>query len=85
MVVEWDRWRCDTIRENRSRGVSPVGYWPEPIQGDARHVDYSHLEGRIALVTGGPPCQPFSLGGKHRAQTDSRDTWQVAVRAVRET
>lgn len=31
-----------------------------------------------------PPCQPFSLGGKHRAHHDSRDMWPEAVRAVRE-
>jgi DNA (cytosine-5)-methyltransferase 1 len=85
MIVEWDRWCCDTSRENRSRRGSTVGHWPDPIEGDARHVDYSCLEGRIELVSGGPPCQPFSLGGKHRAQDDSRDMWPEAVRAVRET
>jgi site-specific DNA-cytosine methylase len=35
-------------------------------------------------VSGGPPCQPFSLGGKHIAFRDSRDLWSEAVRAVRE-
>src|SRR5690606_4497071 len=36
------------------------------------------------MVAGGPPCQPFSLGGKHRAHNDSRDMFPEAVRAVRE-
>jgi DNA (cytosine-5)-methyltransferase 1 len=85
MVVEWDKWCCDTIRENKSRHVVPVRHWPEPIEGDVRHVDFRGLEGRVELVTGGPPCQPFSLGGKHRAQDDSRDMWPEAVRVVRET
>lgn len=85
MVVEWDRWCCDTIRENRSRHVAPVRHWPEPIEGDVRHVDFSRLQGHVELVTGGPPCQPFSLGGKHRAQDDARDMWPEAVRVVRET
>ena len=40
--------------------------------------------GKIELVTGGPPCQPFSLGGKHRAHGDARDMWPEAVRVVRE-
>jgi DNA (cytosine-5)-methyltransferase 1 len=31
-----------------------------------------------------PPCQPFSLGGKHRAHHDERDMFPEAVRAVRE-
>ncbi|WP_179139865.1 DNA cytosine methyltransferase, partial [Brachyspira hyodysenteriae] len=36
------------------------------------------------LVSGGPPCQPFSLGGKHRAYNDARDMFPQAIRAVRE-
>jgi len=38
----------------------------------------------IHFITGGPPCQPFSLGGKHKANTDTRDMFPEAVRAVRE-
>ena len=41
-------------------------------------------EGKVELVSGGPPCQPFSLGGKHAAHNDARDMWPAAVRAVRE-
>lgn len=84
-IVEWDHWCCDTIRENRLRGVSAVSAWPKPIEGDVRDQDFKKHEGRIALVTGGPPCQPFSLGGKHGAHNDSRDMWPEAVRVVRET
>lgn len=83
-VVEWDRWCCDTIRENRRDGNGLVSHWPEPLEGDIRSVDFRDLQGRIALVSGGPPCQPFSLGGKHRAYRDSRDMWSEAVRVVRE-
>ena len=36
------------------------------------------------VVSGGPPCQPFSLGGKHRGYMDKRDMFPEAVRAVRE-
>jgi site-specific DNA-cytosine methylase len=38
----------------------------------------------VDLAAGGPPCQPFSLGGKHGAHRDRRDMWPEAVRAVRE-
>jgi DNA (cytosine-5)-methyltransferase 1 len=84
-IVERDRWCCDTIRENRARSVFPVAKWPEPTEGDIRRADFRKHEGKVELVTGGPPCQPFSLGGKHRAYGDSRDLWSEAVRVVRET
>ncbi|WP_181005099.1 DNA cytosine methyltransferase, partial [Pseudomonas putida] len=84
-VVEWDRWCCDTIRENRENKVTPLASWPTPIEGDVRGVDFRLFEGKLDLVTGGPPCQPFSLGGKHQAHADRRDMWPEAVRAVRET
>ncbi|MGO6748058.1 DNA cytosine methyltransferase [Rhizobium ruizarguesonis] len=84
MVVEWDRWCCDTLRENRKLAGSIISSWPTPIEGDVRDVDFRKLEGKVDLVTGGPPCQPFSIGGRHRAHDDSRDMWPEAVRAVRE-
>lgn len=84
-IVEWDRWCCDTIRENKHAKVSPVNRWPAPVEGDVRSVDFRRFEGKVELVSGGPPCQPFSLGGKHRAQADHRDMWGEAVRVVRET
>lgn len=83
-IVEWDRWCCDTIRMNKRSLVQPVAHWPEPTEGDVREVDFRPWEDRVALVTGGPPCQPFSLGGKHQAYDDKRDMWPQAVRAVRE-
>jgi DNA (cytosine-5)-methyltransferase 1 len=83
-IVEWDKWCCDTINQNRAANVSPVRQWPQPYLGDIRDKDFRHLEGKVDLVSGGPPCQPFSLGGKHKAFMDARDMWPQAVRAVRE-
>lgn len=82
-VVEWDDYCCDTLRENKARGVEAVKHW-KLIAGDVREVDFRKYEGKIQLVSGGPPCQPFSLGGKHRAHHDSRDLFPEAIRAVRE-
>jgi len=84
-VVEWNRWCCDTLRENRARGSEIIRHWPEPREGDVRGFSFQEFEGHVDLVAGGPPCQPFSLGGRHRAQHDHRDMWSEAVRVVRET
>lgn len=82
-VVEWDRDSCDTLRENKARGQKLVRNWPL-TEGDVRNVCFKDLEGKLDLISGGPPCQPFSLGGKHRAHSDARDMFPEAIRAVRE-
>ena len=82
-VVERDADCCETIRGNQNRGISPVADWPLTM-GDVRTVDFKRHEGRVVLVTGGPPCQPFSIGGRHMASEDARDMFPQAVRALRE-
>ncbi|MCM0754771.1 DNA cytosine methyltransferase [Desulfovibrio aminophilus] len=81
-VIEWDKWACDTVRENQRRDFPLVRDWPL-IEGDVRAFDYSSIQGEIDLLAGGPPCQPFSLGGKHRAHSDRRDMFPAAIEAVR--
>lgn len=82
LIVERDRWCCATLRRN---GHDKTSAWSEPFEGDIRDVDFQSFSGKIDLITGGPPCQPFSLGGKHKAHDDHRDMWSEAVRAVLET
>jgi DNA (cytosine-5)-methyltransferase 1 len=49
--------------------------------GDVRDFDLESLD-NIDLVAGGPPCQPFSLGGKHQADRDKRDMFPAAIHAI---
>jgi DNA (cytosine-5)-methyltransferase 1 len=46
--------------------------------------DFSTVDGEIDLLAGGPPCQPFSIGGRHGAYLDSRDMFPRFFQAVRE-
>lgn len=83
-VVEWNKWACDTIRENRRRGYPMVADWPEPAEGDVRNEGWiANIPQDIELVAGGPPCQPFSMGGKHRAYDDHRDMFPATVEVIR--
>jgi DNA (cytosine-5)-methyltransferase 1 len=82
-VLEWDHDSCETFRENQRRQIHSVEEWPLH-EGDVRRFDYGKLRDEVMVVSGGPPCQPFSLGGKHRGYLDKRDMFPEAVRAVRE-
>ena len=82
-VVESNRWCCDTLRENKCSLQNLERSW-KILEGDVRNVTFHHLADKLDLVSGGPPCQPFSLGGKHKAHNDNRDMFGEAVRAVRE-
>jgi DNA (cytosine-5)-methyltransferase 1 len=82
-VVEWDHDSCETFRYNQRGQARDVDHWPL-FECDARDFDYDQIPGTVSVVSGGPPCQPFSLGGKHAGHTDVRDMFPEAVRAVRE-
>lgn len=82
-VIERDGYCCDTIRENQTRGVGVVDGW-NLFEGDVRDFEFQKYHKRVKLVSGGPPCQPFSLGGRHKAHRDVRDMFPEAIRAVRE-
>lgn len=74
MAVDYDKGACETYRRNFPN--------VEVFQGDIRKVDWSHLAGKIEMVAGGPPCQPFSVAGNQKADQDSRDMLPEFVRAV---
>lgn len=82
-LVERDEHACSTIHLNESLGHPLARDWRLFAQ-DVRNLSYGSVAERIDMVAGGPPCQPFSLGGKHRAYQDQRDMFPEAVRAVRE-
>lgn len=71
--VEFNSHACNSLREN---------FDPENVFcGDIKDFDLDSMIS-IDVVAGGPPCQPFSLGGKHRAHNDSRDMFPYAIKAI---
>jgi DNA (cytosine-5)-methyltransferase 1 len=83
LVVEKDPEASSTLALNKSNGVKHFSKWSVAPR-DVRSIDYSRTRGEIDLVSGGPPCQPFSIGGKHKGPSDARNMWPEAIRAVRE-
>lgn len=74
-LVEFNKNACKTLRANfNPRTVHEV---------DIRSFDFRHFKG-LDLIAGGPPCQPFSLGGSHKAFDDERDMFPYAIKAIDE-
>lgn len=82
LMAEFDRDAVETVRHNRAIGVKHVAQWPME-RLDVRDIDWFSHRG-LDLISGGPPCQPFGIGGKKMGQADARDMWPEAIRAIRE-
>jgi DNA (cytosine-5)-methyltransferase 1 len=53
-------------------------------RSDIRTISFDKYRGRVDVVFGGPPCQPFSTGGLRRGTADSRNMFPEFMRALRE-
>ena len=65
-------------------------HWPEvQIYDDIKQLTAARLaedgHGQIDIITGGFPCQPFSVAGRKQGINDDRDLWPEMFRLIQET
>ena len=68
----------DTLKENRP----DWNVFGGPDEGDVTNVQWEKYKGKIDLIHGGPPCQPFSIAGEQKGLNDERNMWGEFNRAV---
>ena len=80
--VEYDDYCQKVIKQRIADGFLDTA----PIFGDIRtFISDGYAEsykGMVDLITGGPPCQPFSVAGKSRGESDERNMWPATRRAI---
>jgi DNA (cytosine-5)-methyltransferase 1 len=82
-VVEVDADSCRTIEENKRRRVRHVETWPV-FNCDVRDFDCDPIPESIELLAAGVPCQPFSIGGKHKGHSDERNLFPQTIDVIRQ-
>lgn len=86
LAAEWAGWQNAFHCEWNEFGQKILKhYWPKAISyGDITKTDFTIHRGTIDVLTGGFPCQPYSLAGKRKGKEDERHLWPEMLRAIRE-
>jgi DNA (cytosine-5)-methyltransferase 1 len=72
---EWDKFGQKVLKHHFSEAE---GF------GDITKTDFTKYANTIDIVTGGFPCQPYSVAGKRKGKDDERHLWPEMLRAIRE-
>jgi DNA (cytosine-5)-methyltransferase 1 len=86
LAAEWMGWENVFHCEWNKFGQQVLKYyWPKAISyEDITKTDFTVHRGRIDIITGGFPCQPYSSAGKRLGKEDERHLWPEMLRAIRE-
>ena len=73
--VEWNPW-CRKVLEYHFPNSQSFT--------DVKQFDGSAWRGRVDIISGGFPCQPYSAAGKRLGKDDERHLWPEMLRIIRE-
>ena len=80
--VEYEKYCQKVIKQRIADGLLDAA----PIFGDIRKFiseGYADCYKGVDLITGGFPCQPFSVAGKQAGEDDPRNMWPSTIECIR--
>ena len=85
LAAKWNGFRTLAFCDNEPYAQAVLKkHWPDvPCHKDIREVR-GDLYAGVTLLTGGFPCQPFSVAGKRRGKDDDRHLWPEMLRVIEE-
>jgi len=85
LAARWNGYRTVGFCDNEPYAQAVLKkHWPDvPCHKDIREVR-GELYAGVTLLTGGFPCQPFSVAGKQRGKDDNRYLWPEMLRVIQE-
>ena len=85
LAARWNGYRTLGFCDNEPYAQAVLKkHWPNvPCHKDIREVR-GELYAGVTLLTGGFPCQPFSVAGKQRGKDDNRYLWPEMLRVIQE-
>lgn len=86
LAASWIGWTNVFHCEIQEFQRKVLEYWfPNSISyEDITKTDFTEWRGRIDVLTGGFPCQPFSVAGKRKGAEDNRYLWGEMLRVIRQ-
>lgn len=86
LAAEWMGWENVFHCDNNPFVQKVLNfYWPDAkIYDDITETDFRKYEGKIDIITGGFPCQPFSQAGRRKGSKDDRYLWPEMLRVIKE-
>lgn len=86
LAAHWAGWKTRAWCEWNEFGQRVLRYhFPEAEgYGDITKTDFKKYNGKIDIITGGFPCQPYSVAGKRKGKEDERHLWPEMLRTIRE-
>lgn len=78
---ERDKW-CRSKLSKQFKSVDYYDFYDDIKEMKGHEIVSRH--GRIDIVAGGPPCQPYSQAGKRRGTADDRHLWPEMLRIIKE-